>query len=50
MRRARTYLASSGATVVRFLVDPPARHGGLLRNAGAVERALADFARLRARG
>jgi hypothetical protein len=44
MRRARTEVTADGATVGRFLVDPPARHGGFLHNARDVELVLRDFA------
>jgi predicted esterase len=44
MRRARSYLRASGATVGRFMVDPPAGHGGFLKNRADVELALGDFA------
>jgi hypothetical protein len=44
MRRARTEVTADGATVSRFLVDPPAHHGGFLHNAGDVELVLRDFA------
>ncbi|MEA2398207.1 MAG: hypothetical protein QOK25_1763 [Thermoleophilaceae bacterium] len=46
MRRANAYLLANGARIERFLVDPPARHGGFLLDPKAVERALADFARV----
>jgi predicted esterase len=49
MRRARALLAASGATVNRFIVDPPAHHGGLLKNPRDVELALSDFGRAAAR-
>jgi hypothetical protein len=45
MRRARSYLQASGAVVERFMVDPPARHGGFLKNRPDVELALSAFAR-----
>jgi predicted esterase len=44
MRRARQYLQASGAVVERFMVDPPARHGGFLKNRPDVELALRAFA------
>ena len=44
MRRARTLLTASGASVTRFLVDPPAHHGGFLHNARDVDLVLGDFA------
>jgi hypothetical protein len=46
MRHARAYLQASGATVGRFMVDPPAHHGGFLLNRPDVESVLGDFARL----
>jgi hypothetical protein len=49
MRRAERALRAGGARVDRFLVDPPAKHGGFLRNPADVELALADFARARPR-
>ena len=45
MRRAASDLKASGATVTRFLVDPPAHHGGFLKNPKDVDLVLADFAR-----
>jgi predicted esterase len=45
MRRARGLLTASGASVTRFLIDPPAHHGGFLHNARAVDLVLGDFAR-----
>ena len=45
MRRARAYLQSNGARVLRFMVDPPAGHGGMMRNRRDVELALGDFTR-----
>jgi predicted esterase len=45
MRRAASLLRSGHATIARFLVDPPARHGGFLLNRADVELALADFER-----
>ena len=45
MRRAASDLKASGATVTRFLVDPPALHGGFLKNPKDVDLVLADFAR-----
>lgn len=45
MRRARAMLRRSGATVTRLMVDPPAAHGGFLRNARDVNLVLGDFAR-----
>jgi predicted esterase len=44
MRRARQYLQASGAVVERFMVDPPAHHGGFLKNRPDVELALRAFA------
>ena len=44
MRRARSLLTASGATVTRFLVDPPAHHGGFLHNPRDVDLVLSDFA------
>ena len=49
MRRARSLLTASGADVARFLVDPPAHHGGFLHNAGDVDLVLRDFASALAR-
>jgi predicted esterase len=46
MRRAQTALKQSGASVGRFMVDPPAGHGGFLKNRKDVELVLGDFARL----
>ena len=45
MHRAQAALKSSGATVDRFMVDPPAGHGGFLKNEKDVELVLGDFAR-----
>ena len=39
----QAYLPANRAQVERFVVDPPARHGGFPLNPRAVERALADF-------
>ena len=44
MRRARSLLTASGASVARFLVDPPAHHGGFLHNPRDVDLVLRDFA------
>jgi predicted esterase len=44
MRRARAYLQASGAVVERFMVDPPAHHGGFLKNRPDVELALRAYA------
>jgi predicted esterase len=49
MRRAQTLLTRSGATVTRLMLDPPAHHGGLVKNQRDVELALSDFARAAAR-
>jgi hypothetical protein len=46
MRHARAYLLASGATVGRFMVDPPAHHGGFLLNRPDVESVLGDFERI----
>ncbi|MDQ6915759.1 MAG: hypothetical protein M3155_08115 [Actinomycetota bacterium] len=48
MRRAERLLRASRARIDRFLVDPPAKHGGFLLNPREVEVALADFAHARA--
>jgi hypothetical protein len=45
MRRAQALLVASHATVEHFIVDPPAHHGGLVKNSGDVELALSDFAK-----
>jgi predicted esterase len=45
MRRAAADLKGSRATVTRFLVDPPAHHGGFLKNRKDVDLVLGDFAR-----
>jgi predicted esterase len=45
MRRAEGYLVASGASVRRFVIDPPATHGGFLKNRADVELALGEFAR-----
>src|SRR5947207_2943591 len=44
MRRADADLKASGATVTHFMVDPPAGHGGFLKNPKDVDLVLADFA------
>jgi predicted esterase len=44
MRRAQTALRASGASVDRFMVDPPAGHGGFLENQKDVDLVLRDFA------
>jgi hypothetical protein len=46
MRRAQAALKSSRATIGRFMVDPPAGHGGFLKNPRDVDLVLGDFARL----
>lgn len=51
MRAAGAYLLGSGARIEDFIVDPPAQHGGLLRNPREVELALRYFRRaMTARG
>lgn len=45
MRNASALLTRSGARVTRFMVDPPAHHGGFLKNRRDVDLVLGDFAR-----